>query len=99
MSTKIAESLAAAIKERGITQADIAGELNVSPAWVNQRLTGVRGLVEDLQAIADKAGLAPAWRDAQPVNEADNDHWYESSLLSTAGQPCDGALSAGGAQS
>lgn len=98
MSIKIAESLAAAIKERGITQADIAKELNVSPAWVNQRLTGARGSIEDLEAIADKAGLAPVWRDAEPVSEADG-HWYESSLLSTAGQPHDGALSAGGTQS
>lgn len=98
MSTKIAESLAAAIKDRGITQADIAQELNVSPAWVHQRLTGARGSIQDLEAIADKAGLAPVWRDAQPTSEADNAHWYESSLLSTTGQPCDGALSAGGAQ-
>lgn len=99
MSTKIAESLAAAIKERGLTQVDIAQELNVSPAWVNQRLTGVRGSIEDLEAIADKAGLAPVWRDAEPASEVDNAHWYESSLLSQTGQPCDGALSAGGVQS
>ena len=98
MSTKIAESLAAAIKERGITQADIAKELNVSAGWVNQRLTGTRGSIEDLEAIADKAGLTPVWRDAEPVGEADA-HWYESSLLSAAGQPRDTALSAGGAQS
>lgn len=94
----IADSLAAAIKERGLTQADVAKELNVSQSWVNQRLTGVRGSVEDLEAIAEKAGLTPVWREAEPVTEGEG-HWYESALLNPKAQQRDDGLSADGAQS
>lgn len=69
-------SLAAAIKARGITQADIAQELNVSPAWVSQRLSGKRGSIADLEAIAEAAGLSCAWHDAAPA-----EHWHDVSLL------------------
>ena len=65
-------SLAAAIKARGITQAQIARELNVSTAWVSQRLSGVRGSITDMEAIATVAGLKAAWVDAEPEPQ----HWY-----------------------
>lgn len=74
----IAASLSAAIKGRGITQADIARALNVSPAWVNQRLTGKRGTIADLEAIAEVADLAPTWATPEPVSA-----WVDRVILAT----------------
>lgn len=68
----LASSLADAIKECGITQAQIARELNVSAAWVSQRLTGARGSIADLEAIAAVTGLKATWVDAEPEPQ----HWY-----------------------
>lgn len=85
MSAVIAKSIAAALKERGITQADIAKELNVSPAWVSLRLTGAQGSLDDLEAIIAVAKLTPVWRDEEPERRGETTHWYDSSLLRTDG--------------
>lgn len=72
----IAASLNAAVKASGITQAGIARELNVSEAWVSQRLTGKRGTIADLEAIATVAGLAPTWAPAEP-----SACWHDREIL------------------
>ena len=75
----IAPSLATAIKASGITQADIARELNVSAAWVSLRLSGKAGSLADLEAIATVAGLAPTWAPAEPV-----ECWHDREILRMA---------------
>ncbi len=72
----IAASLAAAIKASGMTQAEIARELNVSAAWVSLRLTGKAGSLADLEAIAGVAGLTPTWAPAEPV-----ECWHDREIL------------------
>jgi len=72
----IATALSAAIKASGITQADIARELNVSGAWVSLRLSGKAGSLADLEAIAAVAGLTPTWAPAEPV-----ECWHDCEIL------------------
>lgn len=76
----IAKSIASAMKERGITQADIARELNVSDAWVSLRLTGKCGTIADFDAIVEKVGITPVWRDTEAAGDTEP-HWYERSLF------------------
>jgi transcriptional regulator with XRE-family HTH domain len=72
----IAASLAVAIKASGITQSEIARELNVSGAWVSLRLTGKAGSLADLEAIAGVVGLAPTWSPVEPV-----ECWHDREIL------------------
>ncbi len=72
----IAASLATAVKASGITQAEIARELNVSAAWVSLRLSGKAGSLADLEAVAGVAGLAPTWAPAEPV-----ECWHDREIL------------------
>lgn len=72
----IAAALSAAVKASGITQAEIARELNVSGAWVSLRLSGKAGSLADIEAIAAVAGLAPTWAPAEPV-----ECWHDREIL------------------
>ena len=74
----IAASLSAAVKARGIKQADIARELNVSGAWVSLRLSGKADSLADLEAIAAVAGLAPTWATPETVSA-----WMGRVILAT----------------
>ena len=75
----IAAALSAAVKASGITQAEIARELNVSGAWVSLRLSGKAGSLADLEAIATVVGLAPTWAPAEPV-----ECWHDCEILRVA---------------
>ncbi|MEU5939376.1 helix-turn-helix transcriptional regulator [Micromonospora sp. NPDC047548] len=66
LSDAVAEEIRVLLTRRKWSQRRLAQELNVSPAWLNYRLTGVQAIdLNDLQRIADVlqvsvAALLPA---------------------------------------
>jgi transcriptional regulator with XRE-family HTH domain len=60
LSEQVAEEIRAMMARRRITGAALARRLDVSPAWVSYRLTGVQPIdLNDLQAIADVLDVDP----------------------------------------
>lgn len=59
LSDQVAEEIRVALTRRRMSQRQLAQALNVSPAWLNYRLTGVQAIdVNDMQRIADALGVS-----------------------------------------
>lgn len=60
LSDRVAEEVRVLLARRRMSQRQLAQQLQVSPAWLNYRLTGVQAIdLNDLQMIADALGVEP----------------------------------------